>query len=127
MTRCDCCEALLHRLAQTLEDMAAEFWQFTQEQHAVVRRRHLTQHGDMPAPNQLHIRDHVVGGGKEMGRDEGSAVAGAAGDAMDEREFNSTVHAYGIRGVRCPQCPLSPNRHRERTVEIADQLSTDST
>jgi hypothetical protein len=88
VTRFDCCEGLLNRLAQTLEDMAAEFWQFTQEQHAVVRRRHLTQHGDMPAPNQLHIRDRVVGGGKGIGRDEGGAVAGAAGDAMDERGFN---------------------------------------
>ena len=64
MTRCDCCEALLDRLAQTLEDVAAELWQFTQEEHAVVRQRHLTQHGDMPAPNQLHIRGRVVGAGK---------------------------------------------------------------
>jgi hypothetical protein len=38
----------------------------------------------MPAPNQLHIRDRVVGG-KGTGRDEGGIVAGAAGDAMDER------------------------------------------
>jgi hypothetical protein len=88
VTGCDYCEALLDRLAQTLEDVAAELWQFTQEEHAVVRQRHLTQHGDMPAPNQLHIRGRVVGGAKGMGRDEGGAVAGAAGDAMDERGFN---------------------------------------
>ena len=42
----------------------------------------------MPAPNQLHIRDRVVGGGKGTVRDEVGAVAGAAGDAMDERGFN---------------------------------------
>jgi hypothetical protein len=42
----------------------------------------------MPAPDQLHIRDRVVGGGKGAGRDEGGAVTGAAGDAMDERGFN---------------------------------------
>jgi hypothetical protein len=96
VTRCDCCEALLDRLAQTLEDMAVELWQFIQEEHAVVRQRHLTQHGDMPAPNQLHIRDRVVGGGKGTGRDEGGAVAGAAGDAMDERGFNlDCAHRWG--------------------------------
>lgn len=54
----------------------------------MVRQRLRTRHRDMPAPNQLHIRDRVVGGGKGTGRDEGGAVAGAAGDAMDERGFN---------------------------------------
>jgi hypothetical protein len=88
VTRCDCCEALLDRLAQTLEDVAAELWQFTQEEHTVVRRQHLTRHRDMPDPDQLHLQDRVVGGGKGIGRDEGGAVAGAAGDAMDERGFN---------------------------------------
>jgi hypothetical protein len=54
----------------------------------MVRRQHLTRHRDMPDPDQLHLRDRVVGGGKGIGRDEGGAVAGAAGDAMDERGFN---------------------------------------
>lgn len=96
MTRCDCCEALLDRLAQNLEDIAAELWQFTQEELTVVRQRHLTQHGDMPAPNQLHIRDRVVGGGKGTGRDEGSAVAGGAGGAMDKCGINhDCAHRWG--------------------------------
>jgi hypothetical protein len=106
VTRFDCREALLDRLAQNLEDIAAELWQFTQEEHAVMRHRHLTQHGDMPAPNQLHIRDHVVGGGKGTGRDEGSAVAGGAGDAMDECGFNlDCAHAWGSAASAAHNAP----------------------
>jgi hypothetical protein len=40
------------------------------------------QYRNMAAPDQLHIRDRMVGNGKGTGRYEGGAVAGAAGDAM---------------------------------------------
>jgi hypothetical protein len=62
-----------------------------------MHQRHLTRHRDMPAPNQLHIRDRVVGG-KGTGRDEGGIVAGAAGNAMDERRKIA-------RGRDSPQSP----------------------
>ena len=37
-------DTLLERLAQDLEDMAAEHGQFIQEQHAMVSQRHVARH-----------------------------------------------------------------------------------
>ena len=38
------CDALLQRLAQDLQNMAAELEQFIQEEHAVVTQQHLAGH-----------------------------------------------------------------------------------
>ena len=54
------------------------------------------RHREMPAPDQLHIQDHVVRGGKGTGHDAGGAVAGAAGDAIDE--YGSNFDCAHIRG-----------------------------
>jgi hypothetical protein len=42
-------DTLLKRLAQDLEDMPPELRQFIEEEHAVVRQRHLAQHREVPA------------------------------------------------------------------------------
>jgi hypothetical protein len=43
------CHVVFERLAQDLEDLAAELGPFIQEQHAVVRQRHLAGHRDVAA------------------------------------------------------------------------------
>jgi hypothetical protein len=40
---------LLQQLVQHLQDMAAELGEFIQEEHTMVRQRHLARHGDVPA------------------------------------------------------------------------------
>jgi hypothetical protein len=54
-------ETILERLAQDLEDMAAELGQFIQEAHAIVGQRHVARHRPVPAADQPHIRNSMVG------------------------------------------------------------------
>src|SRR2546428_185579 len=75
----------LERLAQDLEHMAAALWQFVQEEHAMVRQRHVAQHRHLPAADQAYIRDRVMRRTTRTRGDEGGGVAGEAGDAVDVR------------------------------------------
>ena len=77
------CAAVLERLPQDLQDMAAELGQFIQEEHAIVGQRHVARHRHVAAADQPHIRDGVVRGAKRAGRDQRRVGAGAAGDVMD--------------------------------------------
>ena len=45
-------ETLLKRLTQPFQDVASELRQLIQEEHAVVRQRHLARHGEVPAADQ---------------------------------------------------------------------------
>jgi hypothetical protein len=55
------CDTLLERLAQDLQDVAAELRQFIEKENAMMRQRHLPRHGDLAPTDQPHIRDSVVG------------------------------------------------------------------
>jgi len=81
-------DPILQRLAQDLEDMAAELRGFIPKEHPVVGQGHLARHGDVPA-HQPHIRDGVRRGATRTGGDQGRAIAGEAGDA---------VHTGGLKG-----------------------------
>jgi hypothetical protein len=105
VTRFNCCEVSLDRLAQALDDVAAELWQFTQEEHAMVRQRYITQYRDTTAPYQFHIRDRVVGG-KGTGRDEDGAVAGRPATRWMSVDSISTAHTYGVPRRPLPTMPL---------------------
>jgi hypothetical protein len=48
-------DALLERLAQDFEDMAAELGQFIQEAHAMVGQRHVARHRHVAPTAQPHI------------------------------------------------------------------------
>jgi RecJ-like exonuclease len=48
-------DTILERLAQHLQDVAAELRQFIQKEHAVVRRRHLARQRHVAAADQPHI------------------------------------------------------------------------
>jgi hypothetical protein len=81
-------DTLLEALAEHLEHMAAKFGEFIQKEHAVVRQRHFTRHGDVATADQSCIRDGMVGRATRAGRDQGRPVAGAASDAMDAGGLN---------------------------------------
>jgi hypothetical protein len=79
-------DTLLERLAQGLEDLAAEFVELIQEKPAVVRPRHLIRSGEGPTVEPFHIRDGVMRGQGQEGSDHRRAGAAQSGD---------TVHARG--------------------------------
>ncbi len=78
-------DTILQRLAQDLEDMPPALRQFIEEEHAVVRQRHLARRGDVPAADQPHIRDRLRRGATRAGRDQCRAGAREASDAVDAR------------------------------------------
>jgi hypothetical protein len=55
------CDPLLQRLAQDLEDMPPALRPFIQDEHAVGRPQSLARRGQVPAADQPHIRDGVIG------------------------------------------------------------------
>ncbi len=54
-------DTLLQRLAQDLQDMAAELGELIQEEHAIVGQRHFARHGDLAPTDQPRIRDGMEG------------------------------------------------------------------
>jgi hypothetical protein len=60
-------DAVLERLAQDLEDLAAELGQFIQEVHAVVGQRHLARPRHVAPADQPGVRDGMVGGAERAG------------------------------------------------------------
>ena len=63
------CETLLQGLAQHLEHVATELRPFIQQEHPMVRPRHLARHRHVAPADQPCIRDGVVGGATRAGRD----------------------------------------------------------
>jgi hypothetical protein len=53
--------------------MAPELRQFIQEEHAVVRQRHLARHRDLAAIDQAYIGDRVMRGATAPVGDRGRA------------------------------------------------------
>ena len=76
-------DAVLERLAQDLEDMAAELGPFIQEEHAIVGQRHLPRHRHVAPADQPRIRDGVMGGATRSGRDPRRAIPREASDARE--------------------------------------------
>jgi hypothetical protein len=75
-------ESLLKRLAQDLQDLAAELRQLIQEEDAVVGPRHFTWHWHLAAADQPDIRDGLVGRPQWTHDDTRGAVAGEPGDVV---------------------------------------------
>ena len=55
-------ETILERLAQDLQDMAAELGPCIQEEHAIVGQGHFARHRHVAPADQPDIRDGVMGG-----------------------------------------------------------------
>jgi hypothetical protein len=75
-------------LTQDLQDVAAALGPFIEEEHAVVRQRHVARQWHLAATDQPHSGDGVVRGAKRAGRDPRRAGAGEARDAVDTRGLN---------------------------------------
>jgi hypothetical protein len=89
------CDTVLERLAQDLQDVAAKLRQLIQEQHAMVRQRHLARQRHMVRADQPHVRYGVVRGATRAGHDDGGAVAGEAGDVVNARGFDGFNQGHG--------------------------------
>jgi hypothetical protein len=79
----------LERLAEGLRDLGTELGQFIQPAPAVVGQRHLARHRPVAPTDPPRVRNGVVGGATRACGDQGGAVAGEAGDA---------VNAGGVKG-----------------------------
>jgi hypothetical protein len=78
-------DAVLQRLPQHLQDIAAALGLCIQKAHASVGQRHLARQRHVAPPDQPHIGDSVRGARQGGGRDPRPAVAGEAGDAVEAR------------------------------------------
>jgi hypothetical protein len=94
------CEAILQRLAQDLQGMAAALGPFIQEEHAVMGQRHLAGHRHVTTADQPCTRDGVMAGATRAGGDQRRAVAGEPGDAVDA----GAVEGIG-EGFDPAECP----------------------
>jgi hypothetical protein len=71
-------DTLLKRLAKDFEDMAAARRPCIQQEHPMVRPRHVARHRHLAATDEPHSRDRVMGGTKWARRDERRAGPGVA-------------------------------------------------
>jgi hypothetical protein len=70
-------DTLLKRLAQDFQDVSCALGQLVQEEHAVVRQRHLPGPRHLPTTDQANVREGVIGGATGARGDQGGAGAGA--------------------------------------------------
>jgi hypothetical protein len=90
---------ILERLAQDLQHVAAARRPFIQQEHPMVGQRHVAWHWHLPATDQPHIWDGMMRGPTRPGGDDGGAVAGEAGDALDARGLDSFGGLIAARRV----------------------------
>jgi hypothetical protein len=57
-----CGDSIFERLPQHFQDMTPGRREFVQEEHAMVRPRHLAWHRDLTATDPPHSRNSVMGG-----------------------------------------------------------------
>jgi hypothetical protein len=116
-------ETILERLAQDLQDMAAELGPCIQEEHAIVGQRHFTRHRHVAPADQPRIRDGVVGRAKRAGRDPRRAVAGEARDAVDTRGLNRLGEGHRRQDGGEPPCQHRLARPRgAEEQDIVDRM-----
>ena len=77
--------------------MAAELGGLIQKEAAIVGQGYFARYGDVSAAHQPYIRDGVMRGAKRSVRNQGGAVAGAAGDAIDAGGMEGRGEALGRR------------------------------
>jgi hypothetical protein len=109
-------ETLLERLAQDLQDVAAELRLLIQKENPVVRQRHVAWPRHLAPADQPDVRDGVMGGAKRASRHQRGAVAGEAGNTMDACGLNG----FG-QGHRRQDGGESPCQHRLASPRGAEQ------
>jgi hypothetical protein len=112
----DCHYTILERLAQGLEDTAAEFGEFIQEEHALGRPRHVPWGRHLAPADQPDIGDGVGGRASWARRDQGRPVAREAGDAMEARGLKGLSQGHGRQDGG-----ESPRQHRPACPGRAEQ------
>src|SRR5262245_26029444 len=113
------CDTLLQRLAQYLQHMAAALGQFIEKEHAVVGPRHLARQGHVAATDPPRVGNRLMRGAERSGRDQGGAIAGEAGDAVEAGGLNGLGEGHrredGGEPAGQPRLPR-PRRAQEENV-----------
>jgi hypothetical protein len=106
------CDTLLERLAEHCEDVPPALGAFVQEEHPMVRQRHLARQRDLAAADQPHIQHGLVGRTRRAGGYDGCLPAGEPGGA-------EVMHAWceGQRGSSRPS-RCHPHRQRHQPMQI---------
>jgi hypothetical protein len=109
-------DAVLERLAQDLEPMAAELRPCIQEEDAVVGPRHVARPRHVAPADQPDRREGVMRGAPRAGRHQCGAVARQARDTMDAGRLKGFGQGHGRqdRGE-------SPRQHRRASARGAEQ------
>jgi hypothetical protein len=115
-------EAILRRLTQHFQDVAAELWQFIQQENPLVRQRHVARQRHLATPDQPHIGDRVVRGATRPRGDHGGALAGEAGDAVEAGGLEGFGEAH--RGQDGGEPARQPRRPHPRWTEEEDMMVT---
>jgi hypothetical protein len=88
----------------------------------MVGQRHLARHRPVAPTDPPRVRNGVVGGAARAHGDQGRAIAGAAGDAMDARGLQGFGEAP--RGQDGGQPARPPRRPHPRWTEEEDVMVT---
>ncbi len=107
---------VLERLAERLECRPPELRQLVEEQHAVVRERHLTRARRIPAAHQSRIGHGVVRCAERAALDQTGTRTKTAGDRVDLRRFERFRRRHGRQNARQP-----PREHRLARAGRTDQ------
>jgi len=75
--------AIFQLLPQAFQHITAELRPCIQEDHALVRPRHLARHRHVPPADQPRIRDGVMRGATRAGGDPRRAIPREASDARE--------------------------------------------
>jgi hypothetical protein len=113
-------ETLLEGLAQDFQDVAAKLRELIEKHDTMVRQRHLAWHGHLAPTDQPDVRNGVVRSATRARRDEGGAVVGEAGDAVNTRGLDgfSQGHIRQDGGESAVQHRLSGPRGAKQEVVI---------
>src|SRR5690242_1026433 len=87
--------AVFERLAHDFEDVALEFREFIEEEHAVVAERDFAGTRNGATADEAGIADGVMRGTKRACTDEAAAVFEDARDAVDACGFDGFLEGHG--------------------------------
>jgi hypothetical protein len=114
-------ETLLKRLTQHLQNMAAALRQLVQEEHPVVRQRHVAGHGHLSPANQPHIGDGADAAGSALPQD-GMLAGSPDQNSSPNKALTSCRSAVSKPLVNQPYTSVGNCRASSR-LPLARQLS----
>ncbi len=117
LARWSCGNPFIERLPQDREHMACALRELIQQAHAMVGPRHLAWPRHLAATDQSRIRDGMMRGATRSRGDQRCAVAGEAGNAVEERGLNGLGEGHRWQDGGQPPCGHRLTRSRRSQEE----------